>query len=53
MKGHLMEPSEQQPIRLPLSALSATGLHDYELWRKQVKLEVPEYFNFASVVLDQ
>ncbi|XP_070579708.1 acyl-coenzyme A synthetase ACSM3, mitochondrial-like [Ptychodera flava] len=35
-----------------LSAISATGFNDYELGRKNFKLDVPEYYNFASDVID-
>ncbi|XP_038048324.1 acyl-coenzyme A synthetase ACSM3, mitochondrial-like [Patiria miniata] len=44
--------ASHQPVRTFLSALSATGFNDYELGRRQFQLDVPEYFNFASDVLD-
>ena len=53
MKGQPFNGAVQQPIRTFLSALSATGFNDYELGRKQFKLQVPEYFNFAGDVLDE
>ncbi|XP_022092529.1 acyl-coenzyme A synthetase ACSM3, mitochondrial-like [Acanthaster planci] len=52
-RTHPSQAVHYQPIRSFLSALSATGFNDYELGRRQFKLDVPEYFNFASDVLDE
>ncbi|XP_077979979.1 acyl-coenzyme A synthetase ACSM3, mitochondrial-like [Glandiceps talaboti] len=41
-----------QPCRTFLSAISSNGFNDYELGRKNFKLEVPEYYNFAHDVID-
>ncbi|XP_041473470.1 acyl-coenzyme A synthetase ACSM3, mitochondrial-like [Lytechinus variegatus] len=35
------------------SAVSMTGFNDYELGRREFKIDVPEYFNFASDVMDE
>eukprot|EP00057_Strongylocentrotus_purpuratus_P007182 XP_011661656.1 PREDICTED: acyl-coenzyme A synthetase ACSM3, mitochondrial-like [Strongylocentrotus purpuratus] len=42
----------QQSSRSYLSAVSMTGFNDYELGRKEFNIDVPEYFNFASDVMD-
>ncbi|XP_072044595.1 acyl-coenzyme A synthetase ACSM3, mitochondrial-like isoform X2 [Amphiura filiformis] len=39
-----------QPKRAFLSQVSHTGFNDYEIGRKEFKLEVPENFNFANVL---
>lgn len=39
-----------QPRRYFLSQLSHTGFNDYDIGRREFKLEVPEYFNFANVL---
>ncbi|XP_077868003.1 LOW QUALITY PROTEIN: acyl-coenzyme A synthetase ACSM3, mitochondrial-like, partial [Saccoglossus kowalevskii] len=42
-----------QQKRCFLTAISSTGFNDYELGRKDFRLDVPEYFNFAGDVLDE
>ncbi len=39
-----------QPIRTFLSQVSHTGFNDYDIGRKEFKLQVPEHFNFANVL---
>ncbi len=49
VKRHAVSVPKRQWSALP----SAAGFNNYEETKKNFKIHVPEYFNFASDVIDQ